>query len=200
MTKIKCCGLMRNADIDMANRLHPDYIGFVFAKKSRRYIEMDTAKALKSRLDQDIRAVGVFVDAEIDEITAQVNAGIIEMIQLHGSEDVNYLKRLQEHVDVPIIKAVQIRTKEDTKGLESIPADLLLLDAGAGDGKVFDWDLLEDIRQPYFLAGGLNPENVGDAVALLHPYGVDISTGIETDGYKDEAKMRAFINAARSEK
>ena len=200
MTKIKCCGLMRNADIDMANRLHPDYIGFVFAKKSRRYIEMDTSKALKSRLDQDIRAVGVFVDAEIDEITAQVNAGIIEMIQLHGSEDVNYLKRLQEHVDVPIIKAVQIRTKEDTKGLESIPADLLLLDAGAGDGKVFDWDLLEDIRQPYFLAGGLNPENVGDAVALLHPYGVDISTGIETDGYKDEAKMRAFINAARSEK
>ena len=191
---------MRNADIDMANRLHPDYIGFVFAKKSRRYIEMDTAKALKSRLDQDIRAVGVFVDAEIDEITALVNAGIIEMIQLHGSEDVNYLKRLQEHVDVPIIKAVQIRTKEDTKGLESIPADLLLLDAGAGDGKVFDWDLLEDIRQPYFLAGGLNPENVGDAVALLHPYGVDVSTGIETDGYKDEAKMRAFINAARSEK
>ena len=191
---------MRNADIDMANRLHPDYIGFVFAKKSRRYIEMDTAKALKSRLDQDIRAVGVFVDAEIDEITAQVNAGIIEMIQLHGSEDVNYLKRLQEHVDVPIIKAVQIRTKEDTKGLESIPADLLLLDAGAGDGKVFDWDLLEDIRQPYFLAGGLNPENVGGAVALLPPYGVDISTGIETDGYKDEAKMRAFINAARSEK
>ena len=200
MTKIKCCGLMRNADIDMANRLHPDYIGFVFAKKSRRYIEMDTAKALKSRLDQNIRAVGVFVDADMDEITALVNAGIIEMIQLHGSEDVNYLKRLQEHVDVPIIKAVQIRTKEDTKGLESIPADLLLLDAGAGDGKAFDWDLLEDIRQPYFLAGGLNPENVGDAVALLHPYGVDVSTGIETDGYKDEAKMRAFINAARSEK
>ena len=76
----------------------------------------------------------------------------------------------------------------------------MLLDAGAGDGKVFDWDLLEDIRQPYFLAGGLNPENVGDAVALLRPYGVDVSTGIETDGYKDEAKMRAFINAARSEK
>ena len=200
MTKIKCCGLMRNADIDMANRLHPDYIGFVFAKKSRRYIEMDTAKALKSRLDQDIRTVGVFVDAEIDEITALVNAGIIDMIQLHGSEDVNYLKHLQEHVDVPIIKAVQIRTKEDTKGLESIPADLLLLDAGAGDGKVFDWDLLGDIRQPYFLAGGLNPENVGDAVVLLHPYGVDVSTGIETDGYKDEAKMRAFINVARSEK
>lgn len=200
MTKIKLCGLSRPCDIQTANELMPEYIGFVFAPKSKRYIDPQQAAQLKELLSPDIRAVGVFVDETPDTVAALLNNGIIDIAQLHGSEDEAYIQRLRQRTDQPIIKAFQIKSRHDLAKATACTADHILLDSGAGTGKVFDWSVLRDVKRPYFLAGGLSPDNVGDAVRLLHPYAVDISSGIETDGRKDEEKAAAFIAAVRKEK
>lgn len=200
MTKIKLCGLSRPRDIQTANELMPEYIGFVFAPKSKRYIDPQQAAQLKELLSPDIRAVGVFVDETPDTVAALLNNGIIDIAQLHGSEDEAYIQRLRQRTDQPIIKAFQIKSRHDLAKATACTADHILLDSGAGTGKVFDWSVLRDVKRPYFLAGGLSPDNVGDAVRLLHPYAVDISSGIETDGRKDEEKAAAFIAAVRKEK
>lgn len=199
MTKIKLCGLSRPCDIQTANELKPEYIGFVFAPKSKRYIDPQKAARLKELLSSDIRAVGVFVDEAPDKVAALLNSGIIDIAQLHGSEDEAYIQRLRQLTDQPIIKAFQIKTCHDLAEAEACNADHILLDSGAGTGNVFDWSVLQDVKRPYFLAGGLSPDNVGDAVRLLHPYAVDVSSGIETDGRKDEEKAAAFIAAVRKE-
>ena len=199
MTKIKLCGLSRPCDIQTANELMPEYIGFVFAPKSKRYIDPQQAARLKELLSPDIRAVGVFVDEAPDTVTALLNSGVIDIAQLHGSEDEAYIQRLRQRTDQPIIKAFQIKTCHDLAEAEVCTADHILLDSGAGTGNVFDWSVLQDVKRPYFLAGGLSPDNVGDAVRLLHPYAVDVSSGIETDGRKDEEKAAAFIAAVRKE-
>ena len=190
MTKIKMCGMSRMADITAANDIGPDYIGFVFFKRSKRYVSPDQAALLKKELKSGIKAVGVFVDEDIDAVARMANEDIIDVIQLHGSEDDKYIKDLRERTDKPIIQAIIIREKQDIKKAENSPADMILLDAGAGSGEAFDWNMLNDIKRPYFLAGGLSFDNVKDAVARLHPYAVDVSSGIETDGKKDEKKMR----------
>ena len=200
MTKIKLCGLSRPCDIQTANELMPEYIGFVFAPKSKRYIDPQQAAQLKELLSPDIRAVGVFVDEAPDTVAALLNNGIIDIAQLHGSEDEAYIQRLRQRTDQPIIKAFQIKSRHDLAKATACTADHILLDSGAGTGKVFDWSVLRDVKRPYFLAVGLSPDNVGDAVRLLHPYAVDISSGIETDGRKDEEKAAAFIAAVRKEK
>ena len=199
MTKIKLCGLSRPCDILTANELKPEYIGFVFAPKSKRYIDPQKAAQLKELLSSDIRAVGVFVDEAPDTVAALLNSGVIDIAQLHGSEDEAYIQRLRQRTDQPIIKAFQIKTCHDLAEAEVCTADHILLDSGAGTGNVFDWSVLQDVKRPYFLAGGLSPDNVGDAVRLLHPYAVDVSSGIETDGRKDEEKAAAFIAAVRKE-
>ena len=199
MTKIKLCGLSRPCDILTANELKPEYIGFVFAPKSKRYIDPQKAAQLKELLSSDIRAVGVFVDEAPDTVAALLNSGVIDIAQLHGSEDEAYIQRLRQRTDQPIIKAFQIKTYHDLAEAEACTADHILLDSGAGTGNVFDWSVLQDVKRPYFLAGGLSPDNVGDAVRLLHPYAVDVSSGIETDGRKDEEKAAAFIAAVRKE-
>ena len=199
MTKIKLCGLSRPCDIQTANELMPEYIGFVFAPKSKRYIDPQQAARLKELLSSDIRAVGVFVDEAPDTVAALLNSGIIDIAQLHGGEDEAYIQRLRQRTDQPIIKAFQIKTCHDLAEAEVCTADHILLDSGAGTGNVFDWSVLQDVKRPYFLAGGLSPDNVGDAVRLLHPYAVDVSSGIETDGRKDEEKAAAFIAAVRKE-
>ena len=199
MTKIKLCGLSRPCDIQTANELMPEYIGFVFAPKSKRYIDPQQAAQLKELLSPDIRAVGVFVDEAPDTVAALLNNGIIEIAQLHGSEDEAYIQRLRQRTDQPIIKAFQIKSRHDLAKAKACTADHILLDSGAGTGNVFDWSVLQDVKRPYFLAGGLSPDNVGDAVRLLHPYAVDVSSGIETDGRKDEEKAAAFIAAVRKE-
>ena len=199
MTKIKLCGLSRPCDILTANELKPEYIGFVFAPKSKRYIDPQKAAQLKEPLSSDIRAVGVFVDEAPDTVAALLNSGVIDIAQLHGSEDEAYIQRLRQHTDQPIIKAFQIKSRHDLNEAEACTADHILLDSGAGTGNVFDWSVLKNAKRPYFLAGGLSPDNVGDAVRLLHPYAVDVSSGIETDGRKDEEKAAAFIAAVRKE-
>ena len=197
MTKIKLCGLRREADIEAANELRPDYIGFVFAGKSRRAIDRETAIRLKALLSKEIQAVGVFVNTQPETVAFLLEEEIIDIAQLHGQEDAEYISRLRKMTDKPVIQAFRIRSVEDTRQAQKSPAEYILLDAGAGDGKTFEWELAESMGRPYFLAGGLTPENAGEAVERLHPFALDVSSGIETDGWKDPAKMRAFVNHVR---
>ncbi len=199
MTKIKLCGLSLPCDIEVANELKPDYIGFVFAPKSRRYVTYKKAEELKSLLSPDIEAVGVFVNEPSPKIATLLKKGIIDIAQLHGDEDEDYIAELRLLTDKTIIKAFRIKTANDIKIVEQSTADDILLDSGAGTGTVFDWDLLKSIQRPYFLAGGLDARNVASAIKTLHPYAVDVSSGIETAGVKDKTKMAAFVAAVRKE-
>ena len=199
MTKIKLCGLTRACDIEAANRLKPDYIGFVFAEKSRRFVSGEQAEELKSLLSPEIKAVGVFVNEDPETVAGLLNRGIIDLAQLHGRENEAYLERLRSLTDRPLLQAFRIAGEEDLHRAEGSSAEGILLDAGAGDGTVFDWQLLRNWRRPYFLAGGLEPGNVREAIRSLGPYGVDVSSGIETDGRKDPEKMKAFVTAVREE-
>ncbi|MBR3165749.1 MAG: phosphoribosylanthranilate isomerase [Lachnospiraceae bacterium] len=199
MTKIKLCGLRGPADIEAVNELQPDCIGFVFWEKSRRSVTPETALKLKGMLDQEIKAVGVFVDEQPEKIAELVKNGIIDIIQLHGSEDEAYIRRLRALTDVAVIKAFRIRSAEDVKAAAGSSADYIMLDSGKGTGMRFNWSLIGAIRRLYFLAGGLDAENVSEAIRYLHPYAVDVSSGIETDGVKDRNKMAAFVSAVRKE-
>ncbi len=196
-TKIKMCGLSRPEDIAFANEVKPDYIGFVFAEKSKRYITPEKAAELAEKLDKSIIPVGVFVDSDFDEIMNIVNLGAIRIAQLHGNEPEELVKRLQEN-GVPVIRAFQIKSEADVKIAETSCADHILLDSGKGSGLTFDWSVLKNAARPYFLAGGLDPQNVSRAVTDLHPYAVDTSSGLETDGVKDRTKMIAFADAVRN--
>lgn len=200
-TKIKFCGLSRNCDIETANVLSPDYVGFVFAKNSRRCVSFARAKELKALLAPGILTVGVFVNEDPRTVAALLEAGVIDAAQLHGDEDTDYIRGLKSLTKAPLIKAFGLRSIHDLPAVERCPADLVLLDSpGGGTGRLFDWQLLENIQRPYFLAGGLSAENVGEAIARLRPFGVDVSSGIETGGYKDREKMTAFAAAVREEK
>lgn len=199
MTKIKFCGLSRACDMKAANELMPDYIGFVFVPKSKRYVSPAAAAELKGLLVPGIKAVGVFINETPEQMADLLNKGIIDMAQLHGDEDENFIRRLQELTDKPVIKAFRIVTANDIKIANQSAADYILLDSGAGTGTVFDWDLVKNIDRPYFLAGGLSPANVPRAVSRLRPYAVDVSSGIEMDGLKSKTKMAAFAAAIRKE-
>lgn len=199
MTKMKLCGLSRPCDIEAANDLKPEYIGFVFAQKSKRYVTPEKAAQLKQLLAPGIQAVGVFVRENPQTVAALLNSNVIDMAQLHGGEDEEYIKQLRELSDKPIIQAFRIETAGDIANAQQSSADFLLLDSGAGTGTVFDWNLAQNLTRPYFLAGGLSPDNVEDAVKYLKPYAVDVSSGIETDGRKDKTKMAAFAAAVRKE-
>lgn len=202
MTKIKLCGLRTPADIRAANALRPDYIGFVLVPGSRRAITPAQAAALKARLAPGIRAVGVFVDAPPAQVAALLENGTLDIAQLHGREDEAYLARLRALTDKPLWQAVRLAGPAAAQALEAArrsTADLVLLDAGAGDGAAFDWALAGQVERPYFLAGGLTPGNVAGAIRCLHPFGVDVSSGIETNGVKNAGKMAAFVAAVRKE-
>ena len=197
--KVKFCGLSRFSDIEAANELMPNYAGFVFWDRSRRYVTPENAEALRRGLSPRIKAVGVFVD-ENPEIIAEIcGHGIIGIIQLHGHENEEYISLLRTLTDKPVIKAFKVRGAEDVMMAENCTADFVMLDSGMGTGKVFDWSLLAGITRPYFLAGGLDAGNVREAVSRLRPYAVDVSSGIETDGVKDRMKMSEFIAALREE-
>lgn len=199
MTRIKLCGLSRLCDIETANKLKPDYIGFVFAPQSRRYITPEQAVAMKRLLDPGICAVGVFTDETPVGAAELLNRGVIDMAQLHGSEDEAYIRKLRKLTDRPIIRAFQIKNGKDAAEAEQSQADYILLDSGAGTGTAFNWDLIKNIKKSYFLAGGLDAENVPYGIKALHPFAVDVSSGIETDGKKDYGKMAAFVAAVRKE-
>ena len=199
MTKIKLCGLTRECDIEYANELAPDYIGFVFAEKSKRYVTPEKACLLRRKLSGGIIPVGVFVNEAPDFIADLLTQNIIEEEQLHGTEDEEYIRNLRKLTDRPIIKAFRIETETDVEAANKSSADYVLLDSGGGTGTVFDWALLKDIKRPYFLAGGLTPENVSKAIKMLSPFGVDVSSSLETDGFKDKNKMAAFTAAVRKD-
>lgn len=198
MTKIKLCGLTRPEDIEAANALKPDFIGFVFAQKSRRYVSPEMAGRLRAGLDPGIRAVGVFVREKPEQVAALLNAGVVDLAQLHGGEDADYIQRLRALTDRPLIQAFRVDNAADLERARASAADCILLDNGpGGTGAAFDWALLRGFERPYFLAGGLGPENVAAAVTALHPFAVDVSSGIETAGIKVPEKMRAFVQAVR---
>lgn len=192
MTKMKFCGLTRIADIEAVNKIKPDYIGFVFVADRRRYIEPVQAAKLKRLLNPEIQAVGVFIDEAPSLVAQLLNENVIDMAQLHGSEDEDYIARLRQLTAKPLIKAFKIQKAEDFEALKKSSADYVLLDSGTGTGKTFNWQLVQPINRPYFLAGGLNINNIEAALEQLHPFAVDLSSGIETDGLKDKEKMAAF--------
>ena len=197
--KIKICGLTRLEDIEVANALLPDYIGFVFWERSKRNVTKEQAKELKSRLDSRIKAVGVFVDAEIDFIADLVSCGIIDVAQLHGSEEEDYILQLRERLGgAEIIKAFNINKIESFDEAEKSSADHIMIDSGKGSGIAFDWSKLERLERPYFLAGGLSTENISEVLASIKPFAVDVSSGVETDGLKDASKMKRFVESVRS--
>lgn len=197
--KIKICGLSGPEDIAAVNELLPDYIGFVFWPHSKRRVTKDSAASLKAMLDKRIKAVGVFVNAPAEEVADLANSGIIDVAQLHGDEDDEYISELRALTNCEIIKAFKIRSSADVRKAERSTADLVLLDAGYGEGKPFEWRLVKNnISRPYLLAGGLTADTLSEAVTALHPYGVDVSSAVETVGKKDFDKMKKFITIAKT--
>lgn len=204
---------MKPCDIEYANRVKPDFVGFIFAN-TRRKISAAQAKQFREALDAEIPAVGVFVNEDISVITSLVQNGCIDLIQLHGEEDADYIRRLREVCDVPVIKAVKVQTVEQIRQAAALPVDYLLLDTYrkgvlGGTGEAFDWELLWEAKaaagdtaegelfgKPYFLAGGLHAGNLREAAAL-GSYGLDVSSGIETDGSKDFTKMVEVMELVR---
>lgn len=199
MSKVKICGLRRKEDIAYVNAYHPDYAGFILSKPFRRYVSTEALFEMKNDLDPDIAAVGVFVDESAEYIMHYLKHGLIDIVQLHGSEPDDLILTLKkEYPEVPVIRSFEVKSAETLDAANRCPADIVLLDSGKGSGRTFAWELLAHMKRPYILAGGLNPENVEEAVRTLRPYGVDTSSGVETDGIKDETKIRDFIEKVRS--
>ncbi len=194
--KIKICGIRRIEDADYLNEFKPDFAGFVFAP-SKRQVDFDTARALRARLDKDIKTVGVFVNAEIEFIRRLAEERVIDLVQLHGDEDNDYIERLKS--PVPVIKAQRVAAKEDIReyNCDMYLFDTLVKGVYGGTGRSFDRSILKDVKDPYFLAGGIDISNIGEALNL-RPYGIDISGGVETGGFKDREKIKQIIEKVRS--
>lgn len=197
MAKIKICGLKRLKDIEIVNKYKPDFIGFVFAD-SKRKVDYNLACEMKKNLDSSIIAVGVFVDADIDEILRLFNDDIIEIAQLHGLENEDYIKCLKDKTnnELIIINAIEISDNVDLSIYDDSLADYLLFDSGKGSGKTFDWRFIsKDLNKKFFLAGGLNQDNISQAIKEFNPYAIDLSSGVETNGFKDENKIKKVMGA-----
>ena len=199
MTKIKLCGLSRPCDIDFVNAVQPDFCGFVIdVPKSRRNVTPEQVRALCARLAPSIKAVGVFVNAPPEEVAALLETHAIASAQLHGQEDDAYIRSLRRLTDAPIIQAFHAASPADIERANHSIADCILLDHGAGGtGCAFDWSLTDRVTRPYILAGGLTPENLPRAIERCHPFAVDLSSGVETNGCKVLKKMRAAVAALR---
>lgn len=203
-TKIKICGMRRAEDISFVNKYRPDYAGFILSQGFKRTVSCKDFFTLREKLCKDIKAVGVFVNEPIDSII-QNFADRLDMIQLHGDEDEEYIKRLKAQTDCEIWKATRVQTVEDIEKADSLSADKLLIDsfcqnAYGGTGKRVDLEIIKKahITKPFFLAGGLNAENVCDAINQVSPYGVDFSSSVETDGFKDEFKIRQILETIKT--
>lgn len=194
--KIKICGVTRSVDAEYLNEFMPDYAGFIFAK-SKRQVSLETACRLREKLNPKIRTVGVFVNADMDFIKEAVRKGAIDLIQLHGDEDEEYTARLEGAA--PIIKAQRVSKKSD---IRTSSADFYLFDTFVngvygGTGKSFDWSILDGVEKPYFLAGGINADNIASALKTS-AYAIDVSGGVETDGAKDREKILRIIEKVRN--
>ena len=199
MTKIKICGLCRDCDIAYVNAARPDYIGFVLHfPKSHRNVTSETAARLRRQLSAGIRAVGVFVDQPVETVAADVQKVGLDAVQLHGQEDDAYIAALRRRTATPIWQAFRVRTQDDLDKAKRSPADAVLLDSGQGSGEVFDWTLLQSFDKPFILAGGLTPETIPEAIRLLSPQMIDVSSGVETNKQKDPEKIQAAVFAAHN--
>lgn len=204
--KIKICGLRRVEDIAYANEVKPDFAGFILSRGFRRSISDDEARELSCRLHPEIQKVGVFVNDSPERIVSFLQDGTIDMAQLHGQEseeDILYVKAM---TGKPLIKALKVENRYVVEAWLDSAADYLLLDSGTGSGKTFDWRILEELflemggelPKPFFLAGGLNADNLEEAQKRWRPYAVDLSSSVETDGIKDLNKMREVVSRVRS--
>ena len=204
MTKVKICGLMRLEDISYVNGYQPDYAGFVFAP-GRHQVDEEWVRGLKLFLDPEITTVGLFVNQPFDLVAGMCDRKTIDVVQLHGEEDEEYIEKLKEKTGRSVIKAVRVKTTQDILDADQLPCDYLLLDTYikgvyGGSGQSFDLGLIPKLQKPYFLAGGLTSENIQEKIRSCHPFGVDTSSGVEgEDGWKDLDKVRLFISKAREE-
>lgn len=201
MIRIKICGLSREADVKGVNRLDINDAGFVFADSSRQ-IDVRQASQFRSLLRPDIDAVGVFVNEEPERIISLVQRGIIQKVQLHGDEGQGYIERLKSSLDCPIIKAIRVKNAEAVTDGQNLGADMLLLDTyvkgqRGGSGQVFDLEKVPPIVMDWYMAGGLTPENIIQRLEKIRPYGVDVSSGVETEGCKDMNKIIQFVSKVR---
>ncbi len=214
--RIKLCGMMRDCDIDFANEAKPDFVGFVFAD-TRRKVTRQQATRFRSNLSDEIRAAGVFVDEDVTRVGELLKDGIIDVAQLHGHEDADYIRRLKDICDKPVIKAVKVASVVDIVNAGKLDVDYLLLDTYkkgvlGGTGEAFNWEIIHEAKKQdiismesgllfgkrFFLAGGINIDNIKRAAEEVKPFGVDLSTGIETDGYKDKYKMIEAVRRIRN--
>ena len=199
MTKIKICGLKRECDVDYVNEALPEYAGFILHyPKSFRNLDLETARQLMEGLAPGIKSVIVMVDQPMQRALDTFRMLRPDVIQLHGQEDASYIRTLKEQVRIPVWKAFRIRDRFDLKEAGLCPADKILLDGGYGEGRAFDWSLPQGFGRSFILAGGLTPENIPEAVRTLGPEIVDISSGVETGGYKDREKILAAVRAAHA--
>lgn len=201
MSRIKICGLRRPEDIAAVNEARPDYCGFIVEyPKSRRSIDRTTLRELVRGLREKIVPVGVFVNAQKELVAELLEEGTIQIAQLHGQESQEYIQELKVLTEKPLIQAFSIKSKEDVERARESVADYILLDQGSGGtGKVFDWSLVDEVGRPYFLAGGLDVENLREAIGLLHPWAVDLSSSLEIDGMKNAGRICQAVEIVRME-
>lgn len=192
MVKVKICGLMRLQDIQAVNAAEADFAGFVFAP-SRHQISLTTALQLRQHLNRNIPTVGVFVNESADDILASYHAGAIDIAQLHGKSTPAEIARLQ----ATGLKVIQVFERQSIDLASQ--ADYLMVDSGKGSGQVLNWQAIPEIDRPLILAGGLTPTNVNQAVRIVHPDIVDVSSGVETNQLKDPTKITEFIKNAKEE-
>lgn len=200
MVKVKICGLRRIDDIEFINKLRPDYAGFVFAE-SKRQVDINLAYKLISKLDKNIKTVGVFVNESIDKVLNTAMTLKLNILQFHGDETMDYIKHFKDFI---VWKAIRVKCKSDIEKINQYDVDAVLLDSFTtgnygGTGRRFDWDILREfkINIPVILAGGLNASNIEDAIKKVKPYAVDVSSGVETEGHKDFNKIKEFIKKVR---
>lgn len=192
MAKIKICGLKRLEDIEYANELMPDFVGFILSDGFKRSIKPQQAVQLKAKLSDNIKAVGVFVDEPSEAVDCFLRQGVIDIVQLHGSETPEFCSK----INAPVIKMLKPTDFDKISQYEPY-VDYFLFDSGTGTGKTFDWSKIPKTQKPFFLAGGLNKENIHLAIKTVNPYAVDLSSCVETDGCKDYIKIKEVMECVR---
>ena len=202
MAKVKICGISHDVEIGIMNELMPDYVGFNFCSKSKRFIAPEHAGLLRSKLKKGIKAVGVFENVKLEQIALTVETAGLDLVQLRGNETGEYIAALREYIKCPIIRSFRVSSAMEAERAMYSTADYVMLDSGAGGGTKFDWKLIgSSKRRPYFLKGGLNPDNVQQALELSPlPYALDVSTGVESGSLKDYRKVMKFLQAVRAYK
>ena len=200
MVKVKICGICHESEIGIMNELVPDFVGFVFVKKSRHFIAPEHAGYLRSKLRPGIKSVGVFNNESLQNVALCVETAGLNMVQLHGDETGEYVAALREYIRCPIMKVYKVVKPIDAEKALYSTADYVMLDGGnAGDGKTFDWSMLGRMRRKFFLSGGLTPENMQEALNLdPQPYALSASSGVEAHRTKDYRKVMKFILGVKS--